>query len=69
MSTRDELRQVDEDLAKLKAANRELRVQIGEIGATDLVERSAMIQMADEQDELIAELERRREGLLQRLGG
>lgn len=69
MSTRDELRQVEEDLARLKAANRELRAQVGEMGATDLVERSSMIQMADEQDVVISDLERRREDLLQRLGG
>ncbi|NUR86751.1 MAG: hypothetical protein HOY71_21930 [Nonomuraea sp.] len=68
MSTKDELRQVEEDLARLKAATKDLREQVGDMGATDQVERSAMLQMADEQDELIADLERRRADLMQRLG-
>jgi hypothetical protein len=67
MSTKDELRQVEEDLARLRAENQDMRDQIGEIGATDQVEISAMISQADEQVELIAGLERRRDGLIRRL--
>ncbi|PZG13966.1 hypothetical protein [Nonomuraea aridisoli] len=67
MSTKDELRQVEEDLTRLRAENQDMRDQIGEIGATDQVEISAMISQADEQVELIADLERRRDGLIRRL--
>ncbi|MEV0312006.1 hypothetical protein B0I32_127109 [Nonomuraea fuscirosea] len=67
MSTKDELRQVEEDLARLRAENQEVRDQIRDIGATDQVEISAMISQADEQVELIAGLERRRDALIQRL--
>ncbi|MFD1939247.1 MULTISPECIES: hypothetical protein [Nonomuraea] len=68
MSTQEELRQLEEDLAKLKSANAELRSQISDMGATDAVERAAMLSMADEQDALIAELETRRDSLRDRLG-
>ncbi|MEV0614543.1 hypothetical protein AB0I81_14540 [Nonomuraea sp. NPDC050404] len=67
MSTKDELRQVEEDLARLRAENQEVRDQIRDMGATDQVEISAVISQADEQDELIAGLERRRDGLVRRL--
>jgi predicted nucleic acid-binding Zn-ribbon protein len=67
MSTKDELRQVEEDLAKLRAQVKDLRAQVSDMGATDQVETSAMIGMADEQEELIAGLERRRDELLRRL--
>ncbi|GGO83301.1 hypothetical protein [Nonomuraea cavernae] len=67
MSTEDELLQVEEDLARLRAENRELREQIGDMGATDQIEIGAMIAMADEREELIADLERRRADLRQRL--
>ncbi|MFI7445274.1 hypothetical protein [Nonomuraea indica] len=67
MSTDDELRQVEEDLARLRAQNKEVREQIGDIGATDPIEVGAMIAMADEQEQLIADLERRRDQLQRRL--
>ncbi|MEO3806207.1 hypothetical protein [Nonomuraea sp. B1E8] len=67
MSTKDELRQVEEDLARLRAENQDIRDQIRDMGATDQVEISAMISQADEQVELIAELERRRDNLRGRL--
>ncbi|MFI7618370.1 hypothetical protein E1286_32430 [Nonomuraea terrae] len=67
MSTKDELRQVEEDLTRLRTENQDMRDQIGEIGATDQVEISAMISQADEQVELIADLERRRDRLIRRL--
>ncbi|GAA3447029.1 hypothetical protein [Planomonospora venezuelensis] len=69
MSKRDELRQVEADLERLRAEVAALRDQVGEIGATDAVERSQMINMADEQQGLITELEARREALLGSLGG
>ncbi|MFG3441948.1 hypothetical protein ACGF0J_32285 [Nonomuraea sp. NPDC047897] len=67
MSTDDELRQVEEDLARLRAQNKEVREQIGDIGATDQIEVGAMIAMADEQQQLIADLELRRDELRRRL--
>ncbi|MEQ4717480.1 hypothetical protein [Nonomuraea sp. B19D2] len=67
MTTKDELRQIEEDLARLKAENKDVRNQIRDFGATDQMEISAVISQADEQEELIAQLERRRDVLLQRL--
>ncbi|NUP67516.1 MAG: hypothetical protein HOW71_35695 [Nonomuraea sp.] len=66
MSAKDELRQVEEDLARLKAENQSVRDQVGDMGATDQVEISAMIAQADEQSELIAQLEQRRADLQRR---
>ncbi|TYB58874.1 hypothetical protein FXF51_35690 [Nonomuraea sp. PA05] len=67
MSTKDELQRVEEDLTRLRAENQEVRDQIRDMGATDQVEISAMISQADEQVELIAGLERRRDRLIERL--
>ncbi|GGT26750.1 hypothetical protein ACFFV7_34025 [Nonomuraea spiralis] len=67
MSTKDELRQVEADLDRLKAENQEVRDQVGDMGATDQIEIAAMIAQADEQSELIAELERRRADLERRV--
>ncbi|WP_327089159.1 hypothetical protein OIE66_00615 [Nonomuraea sp. NBC_01738] len=68
MSTKDELAQVEKDLAQLKAQVQDIREQVSDMGATDQVERSQMLGMADEQDELIADLEGRRDRLMRRLG-
>ncbi|MFF5112964.1 hypothetical protein [Streptosporangium sp. NPDC000509] len=68
MSLQEELRQVDEDLERLRAEVAELRGQVGEIGPTDAVERAMLINQADEQEILIGELEARRDDLLKRLG-
>ncbi|MGN9785940.1 hypothetical protein ACTMTF_31250 [Nonomuraea sp. ZG12] len=67
MSTKDDLRRLDEDLAKLKQDNQDLRDQIRDMGATDQFEIAAMIAQADERAGLIAELEVRRETLRRRL--
>ncbi|MEV0198424.1 hypothetical protein [Nonomuraea sp. NPDC050691] len=67
MSTEDELRQVEEDLVRLRTENKEVRQQIGELGATDPIEIGSMIAMADDQEQLIADLERRRDELRRRL--
>ncbi|MDP4505992.1 hypothetical protein OHA25_12680 [Nonomuraea sp. NBC_00507] len=67
MSTKDELRQVEEDLARLRAENRDIREQMRDMGVTDQIEKAAIISQADEQIELIADLELRRDWLLQRL--
>ncbi|MEV0148656.1 MULTISPECIES: hypothetical protein [unclassified Nonomuraea] len=68
MSTDEELRQVEEDLARLRAENKDIRRQIGELGATDPIEIGTMIAMADDQEQLITDLERRRDELRRRLG-
>jgi hypothetical protein len=67
MSTKDELQRVEDDLARLRAENQDIREQIRDMGATDQVEKAAVISQADEQVELIAGLERRRDSLRQRL--
>jgi bacterioferritin (cytochrome b1) len=67
---RDELELVEEDLARLRKTAAELRQRIGERAddPTDTVERSALIEQAEEQEALIDELEARREELRRRLG-
>jgi hypothetical protein len=67
MSTEEDLRSLDEELAKLKRDNQDQRDQIRDMGATDQTEISAMITQADEQADVIAALEQRREALRQRL--
>ncbi|GAA3809538.1 hypothetical protein GCM10022226_32340 [Sphaerisporangium flaviroseum] len=67
---REELRMVEEDLARLRENARELRETVGErsIAPTDSAEMSTLITMAEEQEGLAATLEARREELLRRLG-
>jgi hypothetical protein len=66
---RDELALVEEELTRLRTTAAELRRQIGErsVEPTDPAERSLLITEAEEQEALIAVLERRRVELLQRL--
>ncbi|GAA0830343.1 hypothetical protein ACFQVD_42850 [Streptosporangium amethystogenes subsp. fukuiense] len=68
MSLQEELRQVEEDLERLRSEVAEMRRQVGELGPTDPVERSMMINQADEQEILVNELDARREDLLKRIG-
>lgn len=68
MSIQQELHQVEEDLKRLRDEVAELRGQVGDLGPTDPAERSALINMADEQENLANELEARRDGLLKRIG-
>ncbi|GAA3508237.1 putative nuclease with TOPRIM domain [Streptosporangium album] len=68
MSIQKELQQVEEDLKRLRNEVAELRRQVGELGPTDAAERSALINMADEQESLANELEARHEGLLKQIG-
>lgn len=68
---RDELRTLEEDLARLRQTASELRESIGE-GAdspTDAAELSNLTTMAEEQEAIVASLEARRDGLLRRLDG
>ena len=66
---REELAVVEEELTRLRTTAAELRRQIGErsFEPTDPAERSLLIIQAEEQEALIAVLERRREELLHRL--
>ncbi|MFF4414750.1 hypothetical protein ACFYY8_19665 [Streptosporangium sp. NPDC001559] len=68
MSIHDELRQVEEDLARLRSEVAGLREQVGDLGPTDAMDRSALISMADQQEALADELEERRESLLKQVG-
>jgi hypothetical protein len=67
---REELRQVEADLSKLRRTAADLRRRIGERwdDPTDEAERALMITAAEEQEAFAAELENRRDELLRRLG-
>jgi hypothetical protein len=65
---RAELQEVEADLAGLRRSARQLREQIGEDEAGDYEDRASAIEAADEQDDLIGQLEDRRNTLLRRLG-
>ena len=67
---REELRLVEEDLARIRETATDLRRRISERAdyPTDPAELSALIEEAEEQEFLADELEARREELLRRLG-
>ncbi len=67
---REELRLVEEDLARIRETAADLRRRIGERAdyPTDPAELSALIEEAEEQESLADELGARREELLRRLG-
>lgn len=67
---RDELRLVEEELAELRQTAAELRSRIGNRDDFPANEEdlSQLITSAEEQEALVAVLERRREALLERLG-
>jgi hypothetical protein len=69
-SPEEELRIVDEELARLRETAADLRRRIGERwdDPTDLAERSRLIEAAEEQEALIEELESRRDRLLRQPG-
>jgi hypothetical protein len=60
-----ELREVDKDLASIRATVAQLRSSVGE--AEDPADRGALIHAADEQDNLADQLAARRERLLSRI--
>jgi hypothetical protein len=62
-----ELRQLEADLAVLRRTA-ELRREVGEQGAIDAADRSALITEAEEQEALAEDLELRRDGLGRKLG-
>ena len=67
---REELRLVEEDLARIRETAADLRRRVGERAdyPTDPAELSALIEEAEEQEFLADELKGRREELLRRLG-
>jgi len=62
---RAQLAQVEKDLENVRRTAAEIRASVGE--AEDPSDRGALIQAADEQDNLADELVLRREDLLRRL--
>ena len=68
-ATRDELRDVEEELASLHAQVESLRNQVGnrDTGPMDMAENAAQITAAEEQEALIEVLEDRRETLQRKL--
>jgi hypothetical protein len=70
-AAREELRQVDEELAELRQTAASLRAQIGDRsdGPTDAEETALVITSAEEQEALIGALAERRERLRRRLAG
>jgi hypothetical protein len=67
---REELREVDEELAELRETAAALRAQVGDrsAGATDPAETAVVITSAEEQEALIGALSARRERLVRKLG-
>jgi hypothetical protein len=68
---REELKLLDDDLARLRETAASLRERIGERAddPTDAAEHSSLIENAEEQEFLVDQLEARRERLLAELGG
>jgi hypothetical protein len=68
-ATRDELRDVEEEIAGLRAQARSVRNPFGrrDAGPMDLAENASQITAAEEQEALIEVLESRRDTLLRRL--
>jgi predicted nucleic acid-binding Zn-ribbon protein len=69
MSIDEEVRRLDEEIARLKQQNQEQREQIRDMGATDQTEIAALITQIEEQEAVIAELEERRASLVRQPGG
>jgi hypothetical protein len=66
---RAELSQVEAERAELLQQARDLRSELADAGPMDAAERGLIISQAEELEALAAELERRRDALLERLGG
>jgi phosphoenolpyruvate synthase/pyruvate phosphate dikinase len=64
---RDQLSEVEFDIANLRKTAAQIRDGVGE--AEDPADRGALIHEADEQDNLADQLSLRREDLLRRLAG
>jgi hypothetical protein len=68
---REELRVVEEELARLRETVADMRRRIGERwdAPADTVDVAQMLTAVEEQEALMAAMEARREALLERLGG
>jgi hypothetical protein len=66
---REKLRELEEDLVRLRQSAREQRERIGDRSdaPTDAAEMASLITMAEEQEALVETLEARKETLLRRL--
>jgi uncharacterized coiled-coil DUF342 family protein len=62
-----ELSLVNAERSELLRASRELRGELSDLGPTDAAERAALIAQAEELEALVAELEHRRDALLEKL--
>ena len=65
---RTELARVEEQIEDLQRAVRELRASLNDAGPTDPEDRALVLSQAEEQEAIIAELERRRRHLREQLG-
>lgn len=65
---RTELARVERQIEELRQAVRDLRASLTDAGPTDQEDRSLVISQAEEQEAIIAELERRRRHLQEQLG-
>jgi hypothetical protein len=65
---RAELARLDRQIADLQDTARELRAGLNDAGATDPEDRAQVIYEAEQQEAIIAELERRRDALRGRGG-
>jgi hypothetical protein len=65
---RAELARVEGQIEDLHRSVRDLRAGLNDAGPTDLEDRSLVLSQAEEQEAIIAELERRRDNLRAQLG-
>ena len=65
---RAELGRVESELSLMQREVHELRTQLRDEGPVDAADRSAIITQAEELESFVAELERRRQALLEKLG-
>jgi chromosome segregation ATPase len=65
---RTELARVEQQIDDLRQTARELREGLNDVGPTDAEDRSQVLSQAEEQETVIAELERRRDDLRGQVG-
>ena len=65
---RTELARVEGQIEDLQQAVRDLRASLNDAGPTDSEDRSLVLSQVEEQEAIIAELERRRRHLREQLG-
>ena len=65
---RTELARVEGQIADLRQTVLDLRTSLNDAGPADPEDRSLVLSQADEQEAIIAELERRRDHLREQLG-